>query len=155
MPNNVFEGLDEIIERQKKAAQDAEKHTNDILTALSQSNQVNATVKKEKLSESNKPRTLVEQLANDDPAVIEFVKNAKRVWRYHGEHSDFNRNLEKVKKRGIIYLLLLSLQLTLPFLLVSATPYAWILEMVSKKLLIQVHGFEERTSVWIPAPPLN
>lgn len=28
-------------------------------------------------------------------------------------------------------------------------------EMVSKKSLIQVHGFEERTSVWIPAPPLN
>ena len=30
---------------------------------------------KEKLNEANKPRTLAEQLANDDPAVIEFVKN--------------------------------------------------------------------------------
>ena len=70
---------------------------------------------KEKLNEANKPRTLVEQLANDDPTVIEFVKNAKRVWRYHGEHSDFNRNLKKVKKRGIIYLLLLSFQVALPF----------------------------------------
>ena len=91
---------------------------------------------KEKLNEANKPRTLVKQLANDDPAVIEFVKNAKRVWRYHGEHSDFNRNLKKVKKRGIIYLLLLSLQLTLPFLLVSATPYAWILVAINSMLCL-------------------
>lgn len=91
---------------------------------------------KEKLNEANKPRTLVEQLANDDPAVIEFVKNAKRVWRYHGEHSDFNRNLKKVKKRGIIYLLLLSLQLALPLLLVSSTPYAWILVAINSMLCL-------------------
>ena len=91
---------------------------------------------KEKLNEANKPRTLVEQLANDDPTVIEFVKNAKRVWRYHGEHSDFNRNLKKVKKRGIIYLLLLSLQLALPFLLVSAAPYAWILVAINSMLCL-------------------
>ena len=91
---------------------------------------------KEKLNEANKPRTLVKQLANDDPAVIEFVKNAKRVWRYHGEHSDFNRNLKKVKKRGIIYLLLLSLQLALPFLLVSSTPYAWILVAINSMLCL-------------------
>ena len=91
---------------------------------------------KEKLNEANKPRTLVEQLANDDPTVIEFVKNAKRVWRYHGEHSDFNRNLKKVKKRGIIYLLLLSFQVALPFLLVSATPYAWILVAINSILCL-------------------
>ena len=91
---------------------------------------------KENLNEANKPRTLDEQLANNDPVVIEFVKNAKRVWRYHGEHSDFNRNLKKVKKRGIIYLLLLSLQLALPFLLVSATPYAWILVAINSMLCL-------------------
>mgnify|MGYP000261729206 FL=1 len=89
---------------------------------------------KEKLNEANKPRTLVKQLANDAPAVVEFVKNAKRVWRYHGEHSDFNRNLKKVRKRGIIYLLLLLLQFALPFLLVSATPYAWILVAINSML---------------------
>ena len=44
MPDNVFAGLDEIIERQKKAEQDAEKHTNDILSALSNTNSINATV---------------------------------------------------------------------------------------------------------------
>ena len=91
---------------------------------------------KEKLNEANKPRTLVEQLANNDPAVIEFVKTAKRVWRYCGEYSDFNRNLKKVKKRGIIYLLLLSFQLALPFLLVSATPYAWILVAINSMLCL-------------------
>ena len=32
---------------------------------------------KEKLNEANKPRTLVEQLANDDLAAIEFVKKRK------------------------------------------------------------------------------
>ena len=89
---------------------------------------------KEQLNEANKPRTLDEQLANNDPAVIEFVKNAKRVWRYHGEHSDFNRDLKKVKKRGIIYLILLSLQFALPFPLVSANPYAWILVAINSML---------------------
>ena len=53
MPDNVFAGLDEIIERQKKAEQDAEKRTNDILTALSQSNQVNATVKKSLMKQTS------------------------------------------------------------------------------------------------------
>ena len=91
---------------------------------------------KAKLNEAKKTRTLADKLADNDPAVIEFVKNAKRVWRYHGEHSDFNRNLKKVKKRGIIYLLLLSLQLALPFLLVSATPYAWILVAINSLLCL-------------------
>ena len=110
---------------------------------------------KEKLNEANKPRTLVEQLANNDPVVIEFVKKAKRVWRYHGEHSDFNRNLKKVKKRGIIYLLLLSIQLALPFLLVSATPYAWILVAINSILCLGYgvysgYGFFTRREYEIP-----
>lgn len=50
---------------------------------------------KEKLNEANKPRTLVEQLANNDPAVIEFVKNAKRVWRYCGDKSELKRRNKK------------------------------------------------------------
>ena len=60
---------------------------------------------KEKINEANKPRTLTEQLANDDPAAIEFVKNAKRVWRYHGEHSDFDRKIKALQKRGLILIL--------------------------------------------------
>ena len=81
---------------------------------------------KEKLNEANKPRTLTEQLANDDPAVIEFVKKAKRVWRYHGEHSDFNRKIKALQKRGFILILWLLMQIACPFLMVSI-PYAWII----------------------------
>ena len=81
---------------------------------------------KEKLNEANKPRTLGEQLASDDPAMIEFVKTAKRVWRYRGEHSDFNRELKAIRKRGIILLILLALQIAMPFLLITV-PYIWVL----------------------------
>ena len=110
---------------------------------------------KAKLNEAKKPRTLADQLADNDPAVIEFVKNAKRVWRYHGEHSDFNRDLKKMKKRGIIYLLLLSLQFVLPFLLVSATPYAWILVAINSILCLGYgvysgYGFFTRREYEIP-----
>ena len=78
MPDNVFAGLDEIIERQKKAEQDAEKHANDILSALSNTNSINATVDIDITKATN--------------AVCEsIVKNAIRVWRYHGEKSDFRR----------------------------------------------------------------
>ena len=79
---------------------------------------------KQKLNEANKPRTLVEQLDNDDPAVIEFVKNAKRVWRYHGEHSDFDRKIKALQKRGLIFILWLLMQIAYTFLMVSV-PYAW------------------------------
>ena len=81
---------------------------------------------KEKLSEANKPRTLVEQLASDDPALIEFVKNAKRVWRYHGEQSDFNRKIKKLQKRGIFLILWLLAQISYTCLMVSI-PYAWLI----------------------------
>jgi hypothetical protein len=90
---------------------------------------------KEQLNEANKPRTLDEQLANNDPAVIEFVKNAKRVWRYYGERSDFNRKLKAIRKRGIILLILLALQIAIPFLLVSV-PYVWILISINTMFCI-------------------
>ena len=90
---------------------------------------------KEQLNEANKPHTLDEQLANNDPAVIEFVKNAKRVWRYYGERSDFNRKLKAIRKRGIILLILLALQIAIPFLLVSV-PYVWILIVINTMFCI-------------------
>ena len=88
MPDNVFAGLDEIIERQKKAEQDAEKHTNDILSALSNTNSINATVDIDITKATN-------------AACESIVKNATRVWRYHREKSDFRRETNKIKKRGI------------------------------------------------------
>ena len=33
----------------------------------------------------DKQKTLVDQLNEDDPKIIEFVKNANRVWRYSYE----------------------------------------------------------------------
>ena len=90
---------------------------------------------KEKLNEANKPRTLVEQLANDDPAVIEFVKKAKRVWRYHGEHSDFDRKIKALQKRGLILILWLLMQIAYPFLMVSI-PYAWIIIAINAAICV-------------------
>ena len=54
---------------------------------------------KEQLDAANKPRTLDEQLANNDPAVIEFVKNAKRVWRYYGDKSELKRRNKKKQQK--------------------------------------------------------
>ena len=90
---------------------------------------------KEKLNEANKPRTLVEQLANDDPAVIEFVKNAKRVWRYHGEHSDFNRKIKALHKRGIFLVLWLLMQIAYTFLMIYV-PYAWIIISINVAICV-------------------
>ena len=90
---------------------------------------------KEKLNEANKPRTLVEQLANDDPAVIEFVKNAKRVWRYHGENSDFNRKIKALHKRGIFLVLWLLMQIAYTFLMIYV-PYAWIIISINATICV-------------------
>ena len=117
MPDNVFAGLDEIIERQKKAEQDAEKHTNEILTALSQSNPVNATVNIDLTKATN-------------AACESIVKNSVRVWRYHGEKSDFRRETSKIKKRGIFLMIVLFLNVVFPFLLI-AEPYYWIFATIN------------------------
>ena len=85
---------------------------------------------KEKLNEANKPRTLVEQLANDDPAVIEFVKNAKRVWRYYGDKSELKRRNKKKQQRRSIVFFLLAIYLIIPFFFVTK-PLGWILPIFS------------------------
>ena len=90
---------------------------------------------KAKLSEAKKTRTLADQLADNDPAVIEFVKNAKRVWRYHGEHSDFNREIKALQKRGIFLVLWLLMQIAYTFLMVSV-PYAWIIISINAAICV-------------------
>ena len=117
MPDNVFAGLDEIIERQKKAEQDAEKHTNDILSALSNTNSINATVDIDITKATN-------------AACESIVKNAARVWRYHGEKSDFRRETNKIKKRGIILIIILLIQIALPFFLITK-PHYWIFATIN------------------------
>ena len=85
---------------------------------------------KEKLNEANKPRTLAEQLANDDPAVIEFVKNAKRVWRYCGDKSDLKRRNKKKYQRSIVAFCLLAIYLIVPFLFITKS-LGWVLPIVT------------------------
>ena len=85
---------------------------------------------KEKLNEANKPRTLVEQLANDDPAVIEVVKNAKRVWRYRGDKSELKRRNKKKYQRSIVAFCLLAIYLIVPFLFITK-PLGWVLPIVT------------------------
>ena len=85
---------------------------------------------KEKLNEANKPRTLAEQLANDDPAVIEFVKNAKRVWRYCGDKSELKRRNKKKYQRSIVAFCLLAIYLIVPCLFITKS-LGWVLPIVT------------------------
>jgi len=77
-----------------------------------------------------KQKSLVDQLNEDDPKIIEFVKTANRVWRYSHEKSDLKRNNNRNKKMSIIGLVLLAVYLIVPFFVISK-PYGWILPVVS------------------------
>ena len=77
-----------------------------------------------------KQKTLVDQLNEDDPKIIEFVKRANRVWRYSYEKSDLRRKNNKNKKMSIIGFILLAVYLVVPFFFISK-PYGWILPVVS------------------------
>ena len=75
-------------------------------------------------------KTLVDQLNEDDPKIIEFVKTANRVWRYSNEKSDLKRKNNKNKKISIIRFVLLAIYLTVPFFFITK-PYGWILPVFS------------------------
>ena len=81
---------------------------------------------KEQLNEANKPHTLDEQLANNDPAVIEFVKNAKRVWRYCRDKSELKRRNKEKYQSSIVAFCLLAIYLIVPFLFITK-PLGWVL----------------------------
>lgn len=74
-------------------------------------------VQKELKDLKEKQKTLVDQLNEDDPIIIEFVKTANRVWRYSYEKSDLKRKNNKNKKICIIGFVLLAVCLILPFFL--------------------------------------
>ena len=82
-------------------------------------------VQKELKDLKEKQKTLVDQLNEDDPKIIEFVKRANRVWRYSYEKSDLKRKNNKNKKISIIGFVLLSVCLILPFFVITK-PYGWI-----------------------------
>ena len=87
-------------------------------------------VQKELKDLKDKQKTLVDQLNEDDPKIIEFVKNANRVWRYSYEKSDLRRKNNKNKKMSIIGFILLAIYLIVPFFFISK-PYGWILPVLS------------------------
>ena len=76
-------------------------------------------VQKELKDLKDKQKTLVDQLNEDDPKIIEFVKNANRVWRYSGEKSDLRRENNKNKKLSIIGFVLLAVYLIVPFFFIT------------------------------------
>lgn len=74
-------------------------------------------VQKELKDLKEKQKTLVDQLNEDDPIIIEFVNTANRVWRYSYGKSDLKRKNNKNKKISIIGFVLLAVCLILPFFL--------------------------------------
>ena len=92
-------------------------------------------VQKELKDLKEKQRTLIDQLREDDPKVIEFVQTAKRIWRFHGEKSELRRENKKVEKKSIVGLILLAIYLACSFLFVTY-PYGWILPIFSTVICI-------------------
>lgn len=92
-------------------------------------------VQKELKDLKDKQRTLIDQLREDDPKIIEFVQTAKRIWRFHGEKSELRRENKKVEKKSIVGLILLVIYLVCSFLFV-AKPYGWILPIFSSIVCI-------------------
>ena len=92
-------------------------------------------VQKELKDLKEKQKTLVDQLNEDDPKIIEFVKTANRVWRYSYEKSDLKRKNNKNKKMSIIGFILLAIYLTVPFFFITK-PYGWILPLLSGLICI-------------------
>ena len=82
-----------------------------------------------------KHRTFDDQLNENDPKVIEFVKKANRVWRYCGEKSDLSRENVKNKKQSIIAYVLLAIYAIVPFLFIDR-PYAWCFAVFSSIICI-------------------
>jgi hypothetical protein len=76
-------------------------------------------VQKELKDLKEKQKTLVDQLNEDDPKIIEFVKRANRVWRYSYEKSDLKRKNNKNKKSSIMGLVLLAIYFIVPFFFIT------------------------------------
>jgi hypothetical protein len=82
-----------------------------------------------------KPRTVQNLIAEDNPEIIEFVKNARRVWRFGGEKSELKRENKKMRRRCITALCLLGLYFIVPFLFITK-PFGWILPIFSSIVCI-------------------
>ena len=104
---------------------------------------------KSEISEiKTKPRTIYDQINDNEPIVFDFVKNAKRVWRYSYEKSELRRKNKKKKQTSIVALCFLFLYIIIPFLFI-AKPLGWIMPIVScivciPQIIIQIHKIKPR-----------
>ena len=104
---------------------------------------------KSEISEiKTKPRTIHDQMNDNEPIVFDFVKNAKRVWRYRYEKSELRRKNKNRKQISIFALCLLFLYIAIPFLFITK-PLGWIMPIVScivciPQIIIQVHKIKPR-----------
>ena len=72
-----------------------------------------------------KQRTFDDQLRENDPKIVDFVKTAKRIWRYSGEKSDLRRENNRFRKKTILRCIMLLVQVIIPLCFITV-PYVWI-----------------------------
>lgn len=83
----------------------------------------------------SKPRTVQDLIAENDPKIIEFVKNARRVWRYSGDTSELKRENKRRRRKFIIGFFVLTILLIVPFFFITQ-PFGWILPIFSSTVCI-------------------
>lgn len=101
------------------------------------------------IAEASQPRNLDEQLASNDPKVFEFIKKAKRVWRYAGELTDFAKATKSSRITAVINLIMLAIQIAIPFFHMDK-PNSWILILANTGFCLMygvytiLHYFKDR-----------
>lgn len=83
----------------------------------------------------SKPRTVQDLIDENDPKIIEFVKNARRVWRYSGDTSELKRENKRRRRKFIIGFFVLTILLIVPFFFITQ-PFGWILPIFSSTVCI-------------------
>ena len=73
--------------------------------------------------------TMDDRIRGNDPSLIEFIKNAKRVWRYNGE-ALFDKTVGRLRAWGVFNLLLLALQCVI-WICAAKTHEDWILVAIN------------------------
>ena len=84
-----------------------------------------ADVQQELQDIKTKQRTFDDQLRENDPKIINFIKEAKRIWRYSGEKSDLRRENNRFRKKTILRCIMLLVQVVIPLCFITV-PYVWI-----------------------------
>ena len=87
-------------------------------------------------------QTLADQLRGNDPVVAEFIKSAKRVWRYRGEKSQLRK--ENIRRRicGISLIIIAIVQFVLSFFLSGNFLWLMIINGVNGLLFAGIELFE-------------